>query len=44
MPIPSVSHFRVPLLQILGDGKERTLAESCMMNVKKLIKAPFRFA
>ncbi len=28
MPIPPVSQFRVPLLRILGDGKERTLAEA----------------
>ena len=28
MPIPPVSQFRVPLLQILGDGNEYTLAEA----------------
>ncbi len=28
MPIPSVIKFRAPLLQLLGDGKERTLAEA----------------
>lgn len=28
MSIPSVSQFRVPLLRILGDGKERSLAEA----------------
>lgn len=28
MPIPPVTHFRVPLLQLLGDGVERPLAEA----------------
>lgn len=28
MPIPPVSQFRVPLLQLLGDGKERTFGEA----------------
>ncbi|MBL9181718.1 MAG: restriction endonuclease [Verrucomicrobiaceae bacterium] len=28
MPIPPVTHFRVPLLQLLGDGQERPLAEA----------------
>ncbi len=28
MPIPPVTHFRVPLLQLLGDGVERSLAEA----------------
>jgi len=28
MPIPPVSQFRAPLLQILGDGNDRTLAEA----------------
>ena len=28
MPIPPVSQFRIPLLQLLGDGKERSLAEA----------------
>lgn len=28
MPIPTVTHFRIPLLQLLGDGQERPLAEA----------------
>lgn len=28
MPIPPVTHFRVPLLQLLGDGVERPLADA----------------
>lgn len=28
MPIPPVTHFRVPLLQLLGDGVELPLAEA----------------
>lgn len=28
MPIPPVTHFRVPLLQLLGNGQERPLAEA----------------
>jgi restriction system protein len=28
MPIPPVTHFRVPLLQLLGDGAERPLLEA----------------
>ena len=28
MPIPTVTHFRIPLLQWLGDGQERPLAEA----------------
>lgn len=28
MPIPPVTHFRVPLLQLLGDGVERPLQEA----------------
>jgi restriction system protein len=28
MPIPPVTHFRVPLLQLLGDGVERPLHEA----------------
>lgn len=38
MPIPPVSQFRIPLLHLLGDGKERSLAETGeeMANVLKL--------
>lgn len=38
MPIPPVTHFRVPLLQLLGDGVERPLheADNTLADVFKL--------
>jgi len=40
MPIPPVSQFRIPLLQLLGDGKERPLAEAAD-ELAKIFKLSF---